>query len=390
MSIILDNKDYTIEYEKPPLGKGAFGKTYKGTMLYKMQNKKDNVVIKKLENNGNSEDDFVKMIQTEIRNLKLFSDKCSENGLLCYKTCVIPKGYDKKIIFNNKNECMVNENIEDKSVFIITEFLAENTLTNIVENKKKQQKPFKLDEILSIMEQLLNSVKYIHDKGFVHHDIKPDNIIVTEENKTVLIDFGITCKSLNGCEESNGTPLFLAPESYELEDINIKEINDRYDNHTNKTYVQEIKEYRKKFDIYSLGNTFFYLLNGYVQFGEEENISRRLYLAGNMTTKTRNTPATPTTQQTSNYTGSTTENNKLINDFVNSMINLDPKIRPNITKLLVNYEKMKNSILKNIKFNNLNTTKQKVYKLSQTGGSDIEFYKQKYMKYKQKYLNLKL
>jgi len=41
--------------------------------------------------------------------------------------------------------------------------------------------------------QLLNIVDKCHQAGVMHRDIKPNNIMVTQENKIVLIDFGLSC-----------------------------------------------------------------------------------------------------------------------------------------------------------------------------------------------------
>ena len=62
--------------------------------------------------------------------------------------------------------------------------------------------------------QILNSIKYLHSINISHRDIKPDNIIITKDNKKIkLIDFGSSC-NLNG-------------ENYEkkYEEIKNKEIN---------------------------------------------------------------------------------------------------------------------------------------------------------------------
>ena len=44
------------------------------------------------------------------------------------------------------------------------------------------------------LKQLITSAAALHEQGFLHRDIKPDNIIVTDDRQLVLIDFGTICR----------------------------------------------------------------------------------------------------------------------------------------------------------------------------------------------------
>lgn len=44
------------------------------------------------------------------------------------------------------------------------------------------------------LKQLINSANALHEQGFLHRDIKPDNIIVANNQQLVLIDFGALCR----------------------------------------------------------------------------------------------------------------------------------------------------------------------------------------------------
>eukprot|EP01129_Flabellula_baltica_P012054 TRINITY_DN5388_c0_g1_i1.p1 TRINITY_DN5388_c0_g1~~TRINITY_DN5388_c0_g1_i1.p1 ORF type:complete len:637 (+),score=148.49 TRINITY_DN5388_c0_g1_i1:135-1913(+) len=68
----------------------------------------------------------------------------------------------------------------------------------------------------TVIIQLLNALKYLHDKGYVHRDIKPENLVYTNEtkNEIKLIDFGeaIECDINNKLTTFCGTPDYMAPE----------------------------------------------------------------------------------------------------------------------------------------------------------------------------------
>jgi serine/threonine protein kinase len=44
--------------------------------------------------------------------------------------------------------------------------------------------------------ELVLAIEYIHKMGFIHRDIKPDNVLITKEGHLKLTDFGL-CKYLN-------------------------------------------------------------------------------------------------------------------------------------------------------------------------------------------------
>ena len=48
-----------------------------------------------------------------------------------------------------------------------------------------------VDELLNIILQIVNGIKYIHSLGIIHRDLKPENILLDETNNVVLCDFGI-------------------------------------------------------------------------------------------------------------------------------------------------------------------------------------------------------
>ncbi|MBI4860700.1 MAG: protein kinase [Candidatus Riflebacteria bacterium] len=72
-------------------------------------------------------------------------------------------------------------------------------------------------QALAVLDQILDALDYIHDKGLVHRDMKPANVMVEESGRAVLMDFGIVRKlegtvlTMEG--KAIGTPRYLAPES---------------------------------------------------------------------------------------------------------------------------------------------------------------------------------
>lgn len=104
---------------------------------------------------------------------------------------------------------------------IITEHIEGLSLQRHIDTMINAGSYIKRDTILKLGYWLFNTLDFIHNKGYVHRDIKPGNIMVDITNdRFVLIDFGLSC-SLNNknkltCEfgEFDGTTTFMPPEAF--------------------------------------------------------------------------------------------------------------------------------------------------------------------------------
>ena len=62
------------------------------------------------------------------------------------------------------------------------------------------QKQFSLQTVIHLGEQMLNRIEFLHSKGFIHCDIKPENFVIgsgAKKNIIYLIDFGISKRYKN-------------------------------------------------------------------------------------------------------------------------------------------------------------------------------------------------
>ncbi|WP_428739560.1 serine/threonine-protein kinase [Sulfurimonas sp.] len=75
---------------------------------------------------------------------------------------------------------------ETKIPFIIMEFLKGRLLEDIPIYQIQQ------DEKLLLFHSLYDTVNHIHEKGIIHADITPKNIVVSKEQKATIFDFGIS------------------------------------------------------------------------------------------------------------------------------------------------------------------------------------------------------
>jgi serine/threonine-protein kinase len=98
--------------------------------------------------------------------------------------------------------------------------------------------PTDLILLMSIFDQTANALAALHAHGFVHCDLKPNNILVNAEGKVKLIDLGQACPIGSVKKRIQGTPDFISPEQVRCEPVTVQT------------------------DVYNLGATFYWLLSG--------------------------------------------------------------------------------------------------------------------------------
>jgi serine/threonine protein kinase len=115
---------------------------------------------------------------------------------------------------DHPNVCTVYEIDEaDKRNFIVMAFLEGRTL-----GKRIADGPLKLPEALSIAIQMAEGLEAAHEKGVVHRDIKPDNVMLMKGSRGLvkLMDFGLAqlAESSKLTREGTtlGTPIYMSPE----------------------------------------------------------------------------------------------------------------------------------------------------------------------------------
>lgn len=113
-------------------------------------------------------------------------------------------------------------------------------LMELVEGKTLEhyQPPGGMRDLVEIMRQVGEGLAAMHAMSFVHADIKPNNVMVTDKGETKVIDFGQSCPIGTVKERIQGTPDYIAPEQVLRRTI------------TPKT------------DIFNLGATMYWLLTG--------------------------------------------------------------------------------------------------------------------------------
>jgi serine/threonine-protein kinase len=121
--------------------------------------------------------------------------------------------------------------------YIVMEYLEGKTLYDVLDHRR----PLPACEALQLASRLCDILEYLHRQGVIHRDLKPGNIMISDDGSPHIIDFGVAkCRELElgGISAQIGTPEYMAPEQIR---------GDRTDGRT---------------DIYSLGVILYEIVTG--------------------------------------------------------------------------------------------------------------------------------
>jgi hypothetical protein len=142
----------------------------------------------------------------------------------------------------------------DKIAYIAMEYCARGSIKELF--AKSGREFSRVDYMLRVAEGL----REIHEAGFLHLDLKPNNVMIRNDGSPVLIDFGVSKRIVaaryqEGTSFSMGSPHFMSPEQMRGEPLDVRS------------------------DIYSFGALWYRIFTGRVPFAcvtlDAEELSRQ-------------------------------------------------------------------------------------------------------------------
>ncbi|MEW5987377.1 MAG: protein kinase [Chloroflexota bacterium] len=169
--------------------------------------------------------------------------------------------------------------VQDNNYYIVMEFIGGGTLKDRLAALAERGERMSLAEAVRLILEIADALAYAHARGMVHRDIKPGNIMLTEEGKAELTDFGIA-RILSGPSytmtgATMGTPAYMSPEQ------GLGRPSD------------------ERSDIYALGVLFFQLVTGRLPFDADTPVALMLkHVHEPVPTPTQLNPQLPAAVQT--------------------------------------------------------------------------------------------
>ena len=110
----------------------------------------------------------------------------------------------------------VGEAPETRAPYIVMEYVCGQSLSHLLEMSSGGK--LSIEQALQITQELAEALDYAHSHGVVHRDIKPSNVLLMEDGKAKIADFGIAKMNLEQVTIPGhviGTPAFMSPEQLE-------------------------------------------------------------------------------------------------------------------------------------------------------------------------------
>lgn len=246
---------YEFDTSSEPLGEGGMGKVYRGRQISEVT--------------GNSRDVAIKFMYDKLPQSVIDRARREASIQVVNENLVEMMGFIETSSEDAQHNRITHYHVVSE---LLTGVTLDDLLKGVVETKSGRKIPFaanlyqmfkedRANFALTIMKNVASGIMALHDKGYIHRDIDPTNIMVTEDGKIKLIDFGIA-KKLPNHQTTGGDKLSTQDRSLTMSGQFIGKPHYA----APELVVGEITEQNETTDIYAMGILLYQLLVGKLPF----------------------------------------------------------------------------------------------------------------------------
>jgi serine/threonine protein kinase len=97
--------------------------------------------------------------------------------------------------------------------YFVMEYVPGLDLGALLDEQRRAGNLLPLPEVIRIGRAIANGLDYAHERGIIHRDVKPSNVMVAEDGRVVVMDFGLAMNVAQGTLGTVfGSPQYFAPE----------------------------------------------------------------------------------------------------------------------------------------------------------------------------------
>lgn len=245
---------YEYDVDATPLGEGGMGRVFKGYRVTERNGERIPVAIKAIYENIPQ-----RVVERARREANIQLD--NDNLIRMY-------GFVETTTRTEDGKCTTHYHVIMELLIGVT---LENIINGVTCDQNGMQIPFAAEvcnqynqdrktAVIKIMKAILSGLMALHDKGYIHRDIDPSNVMITIDGKIKLIDFGI-CKQIISLESLDkaltATGVFMGKVNYAAPEL----------------VLGDVKSQNYTTDIYALGILLYQLCTGHLPFsGTDQDI----------------------------------------------------------------------------------------------------------------------
>jgi serine/threonine protein kinase len=191
------------------IGRGA------GAVIYEARERtsRQRVAIKHVVRHGPRDDRFIEQAETEYK---------------------VAHELDHPYLRRCYDVIRVRRWLKTRELFLIMELVDGERLDNQYQDKR----PDRIEPVIEMFMHVAEGLRAMHGHGYIHADIKPNNILLAPGGRLKIIDFGQSCPIGHTKSRIQGTPDYIAPEQVMLAPLD------------------------QRTDIFNLGATMYWVLTG--------------------------------------------------------------------------------------------------------------------------------